>query len=97
MFQNHRVRCRNRATMSPMAELTPELVRLLVAGDVDDEAARALVDWYASIARGVAAFPEAIASLGPLSLRSHVFRPIRLSFVHGPRLPLLLFRYLFPR
>ena len=45
--------------MSPMAEITPELVRLLVAGDVDDDAARALVDWYASMARDVAAFPEA--------------------------------------
>jgi hypothetical protein len=45
--------------MSPMPDFTPELVRLLVPGDVDDAAARALVDWYASIARGVAAFPEA--------------------------------------
>jgi hypothetical protein len=45
--------------MSPMPELIPELVRLLVPGDVDDEAARALADWYTAIARGVAAFPEA--------------------------------------
>jgi len=45
--------------MSRMAELTPELVRLLVPGDVDADAARALVDWYAPIARGIAAFPEA--------------------------------------
>ena len=45
--------------MSPMTELTPELVRLLVSGEVDDDAAQALVDWYASLARGIAAFPTA--------------------------------------
>lgn len=41
-----------------MAELTPETVRLLVAGEVDDQAARALIEWYASLARGIVAFPE---------------------------------------
>jgi hypothetical protein len=45
--------------MSAMAELTPEMVRLFVAGEVDDAAAKALIDWYANLARGVAAFPEA--------------------------------------
>jgi hypothetical protein len=45
--------------MSAMAELTPEMVRLFVAGDVDEEAAKALIEWYANLARGVAAFPEA--------------------------------------
>jgi len=42
-----------------MIELTPELVRRLLGLEVDDTTAAALVDGYANLSRGVAAFPEA--------------------------------------
>ena len=42
-----------------MAELSVDMVRVLLGVDVDDQAAAALVDWYANLSRGVAAFPEA--------------------------------------
>jgi hypothetical protein len=44
--------------MSGMGELTPDMVRLLVDGEVDDQASAALVEWYANLARGIAEFPE---------------------------------------
>jgi hypothetical protein len=43
----------------PMAELSIDMVRLLLGVDVDDQAAAGLIDWYANLSRGVAAFPEA--------------------------------------
>ena len=42
-----------------MPELSADMVRLLLGVDIDDQAAAALVDWYATLSRGVAAFPEA--------------------------------------
>ncbi|MBV9329028.1 MAG: hypothetical protein JO352_35425 [Chloroflexi bacterium] len=42
-----------------MAELTPDMVRLLVGVELDDATVTALIEWYASLARGLAAFPEA--------------------------------------
>lgn len=56
--------------MWQMPELTPELVRLLVTGELDDEVARALAEWYATLARGVAAFPEADLRVVEPPLRS---------------------------
>lgn len=42
-----------------MVGLTPEVVRVLVDGDLDDQAVHALIEWYANLMRGVAAFPAA--------------------------------------
>jgi hypothetical protein len=45
--------------MLAMAELSPDMVRLLVGVDVDDTAAGALIEWYTNLSRGIAGFPEA--------------------------------------
>ncbi len=45
--------------MAAMAELTPEMVRVFVGDQLDDQAAAALIEWYANLARGIAAFPAA--------------------------------------
>lgn len=42
-----------------MIELTPEMVRRLLGLEVDDATASALIEWYANLSRGIAAFPEA--------------------------------------
>ena len=42
-----------------MAELSPDMVRLLVGVEVDDTTAAALIEWYTNLSRGIAAFPEA--------------------------------------
>jgi hypothetical protein len=44
--------------MAAMAELTPEIVRVFVGGAVADQAASALIEWYANLTRGLASFPE---------------------------------------
>jgi hypothetical protein len=42
-----------------MIEVTPEMVRRLLGIEVDDAAASTLIEWYANLSRGIAAFPEA--------------------------------------
>ena len=43
-----------------MAEpLPPEQVRRIVGGDLSEEEAAALSHWYANLARGLSALPEA--------------------------------------
>jgi hypothetical protein len=45
--------------MVAMAELSPDMVRLLLGVDVDDPTAAALIEWYTNLSRGLVAFPEA--------------------------------------
>jgi hypothetical protein len=41
-----------------MAELSPDMVRLLVGVEVDDTTAAGLIEWYTNLSRGIAEFPE---------------------------------------
>jgi hypothetical protein len=45
--------------MSIVTEFTPDEIRQITGLALTDKEAQALADWYAALARGVAAFPEA--------------------------------------